>query len=1036
MTVRILLALLVLLLLPTPTPPTIAVIADERIILEMESPALVYAPREISGRGGLARPITFSRLDIGSSASTTYLNRLQREQESVIQAVRSLAPSVQVERRYGITLNAVAVRGITPEAARRVPGVRKVYADLPYSLAVYPDVEQIGGTVLWNEVGGPAMAGKGIKVAVIDSGIAIQHPSFNPDGYEYPAGYPKGDTTQTTPKVIAARSYIRSDDPAKDGDSGPTPRPGADSHGTHVASTIGGIAGVVASVDGVQTPISGVAPGAYLMNYRVFYPSVSPSDFVTGNAFTVELVAALEDAVRDGADVISNSWGASYSGTTGWSDPMVKALDAVVAAGVVVAQASGNDGPGLATSNNPSNAQSVIAVGAVTTSSEIARDFIQVGDERIRYSRSTFGPRLTQPTAPTTITPMLQENAACATLPPDSLAGSIALVQRGTCSFLEKVLNAQAAGAIGVLFVNTGADRFAPSADRTAGQQARIPSGMVNAAEGARLVATGNTPARIDPSAAIVQTTPDQMADFSSRGPSTDLFLKPDVVAPGVNILAAGYGPQPNPLAGFGQVSGTSMATPHVAGAAALLRQIQPEWAPSRIKAAIMASASTQVSEGGVPVGPLLRGAGRVDLVKALRAPILAEPPSLGIVTSGPTSETIRLTGTGPRIRITPRLEWTGTSVAATITPSSFELGAGETVELTVSVPAELAAGDYGGDIILGDSHVPVWLRVMPLRDRDVLLIDNDGSDENNDLPNTAVAYRVALEATGTAYDLLNVDDVRRGQPLNGQLGMVPPVALLNRYKTVILFTGSRESPVIRRQSLTAIDQAVLADYLNSGGSLMVFGQQVAEATDVVPFQDALYGRSRLFHGYLGAVVRGRSNAGTVAGAPDSPLAGRSITVRGESLPNLDAYREDSDTYFAAETVRPLASSNGTVGLLRAAEPSLEEPRLAFPYRSILFGFGLEQVAEADRAPLLSALLPWLATAPTVQIAPVDAGTEAITLTARVSEPGIRFRWDFGDGSAIQETTTPTIQHRYSRTGRYTPRVEVTFATGHKAVSG
>ncbi|GIW08909.1 MAG: hypothetical protein KatS3mg060_3714 [Dehalococcoidia bacterium] len=950
-----------------------------RYLVELAAPAAVDSIIP-EGRAGLSRAVPFARPDFDSPAAQTVFERIAAEQQQLSRRIGAALPGATVERSYSVLLNAVAVRAPagSQEVLARLPGVRAVTPDRPYQLANAPDVVQIGAPELWRQIGtGPRDAGRGIKVAIIDSGIYTPHPSFDPAGYEYPAGFPKGDTRFTTPKVIVARAYIRPNDPARPGEDTPQPGPGADSHGTHVAGTVAGNPGVVATVDGVRVEISGVAPGAYLMNYRVFYPSRSESDFVNGNAFTIELVAALEDAVRDGADVINNSWGSSYAATFGWADPMVRAAEAAVRAGVVVVNAAGNSGPGIATTNSPSNGRGVISVGAVTTSQEIVRQTVElVGYEpadqaTLRYSRAAFGARLSAPLGPLPIALVQpgEPGAACAPLPAGSLAGRVALIGRGICPFVEKARHAQDAGAAAVLIVNTADQTIDNFGGQAEGIQ--IPIGMITRGAGDRVgawVEAAGEAARIrlDPRAAVVATTPNVLADFSSRGPSPEGFLTPDVVAPGVNIVAAGYGPSPNPLAGFGQVSGTSMAAPHVAGAAALLRQARPDWSPAQIRAALMATASSDVRDGdGKLLPPLSRGAGQIDVARAAAASILVEPPSLGVggLAPGPAvTQTIRVTALTAGV-YRAAFHAVGSPLPVKVEPALLTMARGETAELTVRVATVgLAPGDYGGDLVFegpGRAHVPLWIRIVPPRDRSVLLLDNDGSEDGGK-PNTAAAYRAALDALKIPYDLFDADEARRP----GQRG-VPPLAALQRYRAVILFTGSRESPIERgRLSLAEQDQDTLNDYLNGGGSILVAGSRVAEATDVnFAMQDALFGRSRLFHGYLGAVVRTFIPLPTtVRGADGSPFAGRQYSlVGGGDIPVLDAYREDSDTYLAPETVRPaLLAGDQPVALLRRSDASSDEGRPKFAYRSALLAFGLEQVAESDRPGLLGGLLDWL----------------------------------------------------------------------------
>jgi minor extracellular serine protease Vpr len=124
--------------------------------------------------------------------------------------------------------------------------------------------------------------------------------------------------------------------------------------------------------------LSGIAPAAYLMNYRIFYPSQSPEAFQNGNGYVVEIVQAIEDAVADGADVLSNSWGSSHQNTLDWPDPMVQAAEAAVDAGVVGVWAQGNSGSATGTGNLPAASPKLIAVGAVSKNQTISPGFVDV----------------------------------------------------------------------------------------------------------------------------------------------------------------------------------------------------------------------------------------------------------------------------------------------------------------------------------------------------------------------------------------------------------------------------------------------------------------------------------------------------------------------------------------------------------------------------------------------------------------------------------------------------------------------------------
>ena len=203
------------------------------------------------------------------------------------------------------------------------------------------------------------------------------------------------------------------------------------------------------------------------------------------------------------------------------------------------------------------------------------------------------------------------------------------MIERGTCNFSEKVYNAQRGGAIATIIYNNAAngDTVATMGNGVHGADVTIPSWEIGRTNGLNTLAWANTnpataQAKFDPAPSQQPNAGDVMAGFSSRGPTTDKLLKPDVAAPGVNVLSGGYGSGafPGPFIGFGQVSGTSMATPHVAGSAALLVQLHPNWTPAQIKSALMTTATENVwtnTAKTILAGVLDRGAGRIDLTKA-----------------------------------------------------------------------------------------------------------------------------------------------------------------------------------------------------------------------------------------------------------------------------------------------------------------------------------------------------------------------------------------------------------------------------------
>ena len=234
--------------------------------------------------------------------------------------------------------------------------------------------------------------------------------------------------------------------------------------------------------------------------------------------------------------------------------------------------------------------------------------------------------------------------------------------------------------------------------------------------------------AKFDPAPQQVPNAGDVMAGFSSRGPTTDKLLKPDVAAPGVSVLSSGYGSGafPGPFIGFGQVSGTSMATPHVAGSAALLKQLHPNWTPAQIKSALMTTATENVWTSAAKTtfaGVLDGGAGRIDLTKAGTPGITLDQPSLsaGEITAGEHRDfTIQATDVSGGGTWSVSAVETANGSNFDITPSApfLTLAPGGTATLGVTVSATAAAvpGDYEGKVVLTNggttAHVPVWLRV------------------------------------------------------------------------------------------------------------------------------------------------------------------------------------------------------------------------------------------------------------------------------------------------------------------------------------
>jgi hypothetical protein len=512
-----------------------------------------------------------------------------------------------------------------------------------------------------------------------------------------------GDRRFTNNKVIAARVFNNKTS------QNYTPE-AIQEHGTHVAGTVACNYNTPASVNGVAIShgISGVAPRALLGNYNVFPGHAD-------NARSEDILNALEAAYEDGFDIANMSLGGRpKSGNLGVQDIVTVAVDNLDKANMVVAVASGNSGPGFDTVESPGSAARALTAGAATAPHYIATPVI-VGGRSAGALSGDFTVVTNDLTAPLAVITNADGSlgTACAALAGGSLNGKIALISRGTCSFSTKIRAAQAAGAVAVVMVNNAPGDPIPMGQDGTPNQPTIPAYMLSRTDGLALVNSNGASATISATAGyFITANGDFMGSFSSQGPTeVDFRVKPDVVAPGVNVLSSipvsSCGGQPC----FAFFQGTSMATPHLAGSAAVVRWLYPNWSAAQVRSAIVNTADRnvlkQASNGNPERNVNIVGAGRENLLAAVNAAVTLDPVSVsfGAVPSGSgqgddRKVRIKNVSAGP-LALSVSVSPSDASVFYFISPATLSLTAGQTAVVTITMRAAKEAVEGNHQAIL-----------------------------------------------------------------------------------------------------------------------------------------------------------------------------------------------------------------------------------------------------------------------------------------------------------------------------------------------
>src|SRR5262245_1005274 len=395
------------------------------------SSAIVQLKGDPVSTHSATKPATGKKIDFKNNTVKSYRAQLNAGRNEFRRWLRANAPRARVTSEYDISLNAVAVQlnGTPLETIAAAPMVERAEYNALYHPNLSESYKIINATDAWNAGGGRSVAGAGIKIGDIDTGIDETHPFFDPTGFSYPSGFPKCDAADSnshhqdqdckyvSPKVIVAKVfYNKAQQQGLDAQA-------TEDHGTHTAGIAAGVTGKTAVVSGVSIDdMSGIAPGAWLGNYNVFPDQVNESKH---GARSEDILNAVDAAIEDGMDVLNLSLGGTYHGN---NDLLAHGLDNAVEGGVVVAVAAGNSGPGQGTLESPGRARKVITVGASTNQHFVGQPFTYPagGGTTIGAAVGEFDPLATA-----SFNLFDAQSNGCASVDPGA-SGKLAIIDRGS----------------------------------------------------------------------------------------------------------------------------------------------------------------------------------------------------------------------------------------------------------------------------------------------------------------------------------------------------------------------------------------------------------------------------------------------------------------------------------------------------------------------------------------------------------------------------------------------------------------------------
>ncbi|MBW8184192.1 S8 family serine peptidase [Shewanella nanhaiensis] len=700
------------------------------------------------------------KLDVNSKSVKSYRSFLNSRQDSVIAKATSLLGELNIKQRTTLAYNGMVVEMTQAQAAKlsKVAGIANIQREVLRKTMTDSGPAIIKAPAVWSgEATGTASQGEGMIVGIIDTGINADHPSFadiggddydhtNPWGQGTYSGDCAGDFPELcNDKLIGVHSWPAVTDEYLDYDLDVPPN-GEDhnGHGSHTAGTTAGnvLKDVnVPDVDGGETGVvfesmSGVAPHANIVSYQVCLPG-EDDDIGFAGCLPSLTVLAVEHAIENGVDALNYSIGGGSRNP--WNSADALAFLSARKAGIHVATSAGNDGPGPETVGSPGDAPWLTTVAAYTHDRDFSDKTVGSftgGDTEA--PKDLTGKAMTGAVTGSIVYAGSFDNgndpdndpAQCLEPFPENTfaADTIVVCDRGEIARVDKGRHVKAGGAAGLVLANIHGE---DEATNVVADAHVLPAIHIDADDGDMLRAwlasgtghqasiTGTKVVHDDEFARIA-------AGFTSRGPNKSVpdVIAPSIAAPGVSIFAA-YAddqsdafkqfPDPND---YGFLSGTSMASPHIAGALTLLAGIHPEWTPAEVQSALMMTANqaTFKEDGETPSDFFDMGAGYADIEAAAKSGLVMDETYVNYVKADPglngqpsqinlpTMANAKCVGecTWTRtVKATKAGTWSASTLGVTdglalsVSPASFELEAGETQDLTITADVSAASAGW-----------------------------------------------------------------------------------------------------------------------------------------------------------------------------------------------------------------------------------------------------------------------------------------------------------------------------------------------------